>query len=259
MAIEFFKYQGAGNDFVMIDNREGGFKNDTKLVAQLCDRKFGIGADGLILLQKPEQPDDDFRMVYFNADGRESTMCGNGGRCIVDFAHYLGIFDTSTTFSAIDGTHKAALENGLVKLQMQDVAEIQKVESDYFLNTGSPHHVVFATAIQQLNVPKEGAAIRHNNRYKPDGTNVNFAETKTNFLFVRTFERGVEDETLACGTGVTAVALAAHYSGKVKQNEVAIKTPGGELSVSFEPTDNGYKNIWLTGPAEMVFKGQTSC
>lgn len=264
MTIPFYKYQGTGNDFILIDNRSMVFKNDTKLIERLCNRKFGIGADGLILLETPENGENDFRMVYFNADGNESSMCGNGGRCVVDFANKLGVIAEKTSFSAIDGEHKAILEDGLVRLQMQDVPKITQTNNAYFLDTGSPHHVVFTSEVKKLDVKKEGAKIRNNETYKEKGVNVNFASLDAardeNCFFVRTFERGVEDETLSCGTGVTAVALAAHFSEKTSASTVFIETLGGKLSVSFEVKGSGsYENIWLNGPVEMVFKGEITC
>lgn len=261
MKLTFFKYQGTGNDFVMVDNRENKIsKNDTKLINHLCDRKFGIGADGLILLENSEYPEDDFKMVYFNADGNESSMCGNGGRCLVAFAKFLGIVQDSARFTAIDGTHEASIKEGMVSLKMQDVKLVEKNDDFVFLDTGSPHHVIFSEDINSKDVKREGAAVRYSNRYAAVGTNVNFVEALSidNFL-VRTYERGVEDETLSCGTGVTAVALAAYDSGKTHSRKVNLKTPGGELSVSFKKTENGYQDIWLSGPAKQVFKGEIEC
>lgn len=262
MEIHFYKYQGTGNDFILIDNRTKFFKNDTKLIAHLCDRKFGIGADGLILLENPKNHEEDFEMIYFNADGKESSMCGNGGRCAVAFANLLGIIGQETVFSAIDGTHHARIENGQVRLQMKDVPEIMQTNETYFLDTGSPHHIVFTSDLETLDVKTEGAKIRNNETYREEGVNVNFVShgpaRNVNIFFVRTFERGVEDETLSCGTGVTAVALAAHFSGKTSDEIIQIKTLGGALSVSFTPTQRRgcYENIWLSGPAELVFEGE---
>lgn len=262
MELSFYKYQGTGNDFVMIDNRQNVLsKNNTNLIKNLCDRKFGIGADGLILLEKSDNLGEDFEMVYFNSDGRESSMCGNGGRCIVAFAHFLGIVKEKAAFTAIDGYHKATIDNGQVSLKMTDVEEVEEKNDAVFLNTGSPHHVVFLEELASLEVKKEGAAIRYSEEYdRAGGTNVNFAEPldKTT-LRVRTYERGVEDETLSCGTGVTAVALAAYATGRVESRSVNLETPGGQLTVSFEPEENGFRNIWLTGPAKQVFKGIIPC
>ncbi|MFD1096561.1 diaminopimelate epimerase [Salegentibacter chungangensis] len=262
MKLTFYKYQGTGNDFVMIDNRQEIIsKNNTKLISRLCDRKFGIGADGLILLEHPERAEDDFKMVYFNADGNQSSMCGNGGRCLVAFAKFLGIIKEEASFTAIDGPHKAKTNNGLVSLQMQNVDEVNQTGNTSFLDTGSPHHIVFTKNVKDLDVKVEGATIRYSEEYRNGGTNVNFAEPEEeNTFLVRTYERGVEDETLSCGTGVTAVAIAANSSGRANGNNIKLIAPGGELSVSFEKSSTGaYENVWLTGPAEMVFKGEMEC
>ncbi|MDT0688307.1 diaminopimelate epimerase [Salegentibacter sp. F188] len=263
MKIQFYKYQGTGNDFVMIDNRQELLsKKDTKIVKRLCDRKFGIGADGLILLENPDAEGDDFKMLYFNSDGNESSMCGNGGRCLVAFAKFLGVIEDEAVFTAVDGPHKATVSDGMVSLQMQNVEEIRKFGNVCFLNTGSPHHVVFTKNVKDLKVKEEGAAIRYSDVYMNNGgTNVNFVEAEENDTFlVRTYERGVEDETLSCGTGVTAVAIAANASGRTNGNTIRLIVPGGELSVSFEKKEEGqYENIWLTGPAEQVFKGEIEC
>lgn len=261
MKLTFYKYQGTGNDFVMIDNRDLKLsKNNTKLVKKLCDRKFGIGADGLILLENSENPEDDFKMVYFNADGNESSMCGNGGRCLVAFARFLGIIEESARFTAVDGVHDASIKNGIVSLKMQDVEKVTHNKEFLFLDTGSPHHVVFTEGIATLDIKKEGAGIRYSDRYKKGGTNVNFVEGMSEDSFsVRTYERGVEDETLSCGTGVTAVALAARAAGRTNSDKVKLITPGGELFVNFRKTGSGYSDIWLSGPAEQVFKGEIVC
>ena len=261
MKLTFYKYQGTGNDFVMIDNRDQKIsKNDTKLINRLCDRKFGVGADGLILLENSEYPEDDFKMVYFNADGNESSMCGNGGRCLVAYAKFLNIIENSAQFTAIDGVHEAMISDEIVSLKMQDVAKVNKNEDFLFLNTGSPHHISFSENIGMKDIKKEGAAIRYSERYGKAGTNVNFVEAVSADSFsVRTYERGVEDETLSCGTGVTAVAIAAYEAGKTKSEKVRLITPGGELSVKFRKDENGYSDIWLSGPAVQVFKGEIVC
>ncbi|PZD77906.1 diaminopimelate epimerase [Mesonia sp. K7] len=259
MNLKFYKYQGTGNDFVMIDNRDLTFKNDTKIINFLCDRRFGIGADGLILLNPPEREEDDFTMVYFNADGKESSMCGNGGRCIVSFAKFLGIFGKETIFTAVDGVHEAKIDGESVSLKMQDVTEVRDNAIGTFVNTGSPHHIAFKSDVESLDVKTLGAKIRHDKIYQPGGTNVNFVEMVGDKIVMRTFERGVEDETFSCGTGVTAAALAAYEKGKINRKTIEVITQGGNLSVSFEKNDSGYQNIWLTGPAKQVYQGEISC
>ncbi|SEM11567.1 diaminopimelate epimerase [Aquimarina amphilecti] len=261
MNLTFYKYQGTGNDFVIIDNRKSTLsKNNTKLFARLCDRKFGIGADGLMLLELPQNEDDDFTMVYFNADGNESTMCGNGGRCLVAFAAFLGVIDNTAVFTAIDGKHKAEIKNGLVHLQMQNVSKIEQYDSHLFLDTGSPHHVTMVNNLVSFDVTNVGREIRNGAPYFDKGSNVNFVEKESDGLFsVRTYERGVEDETLSCGTGVTAVALSMHKTKMTDKEEVSVKTPGGSLKVTFKETESGYEDIFLIGPAEQVFKGEITC
>lgn len=251
----FYKYQGTGNDFIIIDNRQNHFdKRNTKLIAHLCDRRFGIGADGLILLEKHDEV--DFKMVYFNADGNESTMCGNGGRCIIAFANYLGIIDKNAIFEAIDGFHNAIIEDDVIKLQMQDVKGIHNTNQYVFLDTGSPHHVKLGEGVETLDVKQEGAKIRFSKPYANEGTNVNFVEKVDNETFlVRTYERGVEDETLSCGTGVTAVAIAMHYIGETEKNLISLNTKGGDLKVAFEKQGDSYVNVWLIGRATKVYKG----
>ncbi|AIY14872.1 diaminopimelate epimerase [Cellulophaga baltica] len=255
MKLTFYKFQGTGNDFVMVDNRQNIFdKENTERIAFLCDRRFGIGADGLILLEN--EKDLDFKMVYFNSDGNESTMCGNGGRCLVAFAKHLGIIKDSASFNAIDGLHKASIKEGLVSLQMKDVEEIKEKPNAVFLDTGSPHHVQMVTGLEDYQVKKEGARLRYG-VYGEKGSNINFVEQidATSFS-VRTYERGVEDETLSCGTGVTAAAIAMHKTGKTTNSEVFIKALGGDLNIKFEVNNKVYSNVFLTGPAKFVFKGE---
>jgi len=254
MQISFYKYQGTGNDFVLIDNRQQKFpKNNTTLVAQICDRKFGVGADGLILLE--QHPSKDFSMIYFNADGNQSTMCGNGGRCIVHFAAFLGIIETKTDFMAIDGTHHATLQGDTVALIMKDVTHIENHRQHSFLNTGSPHHVELVTNLEDINVVEKGRALRYNH-YGPLGANINFVSKIAEDTFgVRTYERGVEDETLSCGTGVTAVALAMFDTNQTTLTKLHLKTTGGDLSVCFDKKDQTFTNIALSGPAIQVFNG----
>ncbi|HEA30205.1 MAG TPA: diaminopimelate epimerase [Leeuwenhoekiella sp.] len=253
MPIPFYKYQGTGNDFIMIDNRDKLFsKNDTKLVQQLCNRKFGIGADGLILLENHN--DLDFTMVYYNADGT-SSMCGNGGRCVVAFANQLGIIEDKAHFEAIDGAHEAHIRDGQVHLKMNDVEKILEKDTYIFIDTGSPHHIEFRDNLSEINVKAEGSTIRYSSLYGQKGSNINFVSAQDTAFAVRTYERGVEDETLSCGTGVTAVALAMHHLGKTDKNTVKINAVGGELNVSFKKTATGYTDIHLIGPANFVFEG----
>jgi diaminopimelate epimerase len=211
MKLNFYKYQGTGNDFVMIDNRTNFFpKNDVTMINQLCDRRFGIGGDGLILLENDAET--DFRMVYFNSDGNQSSMCGNGGRCLVAFAKQLNMIQNKATFNAIDGLHYAEInENNIVSLQMADVKKLKINENFVFLNTGSPHHIELVENLETYNVKENGAKIRYSNLYGMEGSNVNFvSQIAENEFKIRTYERGVEDETLSCGTGATATAIAMY-------------------------------------------------
>lgn len=255
MNIPFYKYQGTGNDFVLIDNRNNLFDRERRdLVASICHRRFGIGADGFILLQNKEGY--DFEMVYYNADGNESTMCGNGGRCIVQFAYDLGVIGSQTRFLAVDGPHDAQVSDGLVHLHMIDVRPMaEKGTNAYFLNTGSPHYVEHVQNIEQFPVVDSGKKIRYSDAFQPGGTNVNFMQEVDGALFVRTYERGVEDETYSCGTGVTAAAIAASVLGKT--SPVSVKTLGGDLRVSYtKNTDGSYSDVYLIGPAVKVFQGE---
>lgn len=253
--MNFFKYQGTGNDFIMIDDRDGIFPaSDQAFVERLCHRRFGIGADGLILLQN--DPEYDFRMVYFNADGAEGSMCGNGGRCIVRFAHDLGLFEKKTRFIAVDGGHVAVVDGENISLKMSDVSGIENRGGLTFLNTGSPHVVQFVDDLESLDVVADGRSIRYSEPFQPGGTNVNFAQiVDANTLFVRTYERGVEDETYSCGTGVTAVALVAHQQLSMS-DPIHIQTIGGNLSVSFQyQGEDVFESIHLIGPAKRVYSG----
>jgi len=255
--MKFYKYQGTGNDFIMIDNRKKFFpKEKTDFITTLCNRNFGIGADGLILLE--EDIETDFRMIYYNSDGNQSSMCGNGGRCIVNFAQKLEIIKKQTTFIATDGTHFAITKkNNVVALQMQNIDTIKTAENYVFLNTGSPHHVVLTDYLEDMDVKTEGAKIRYSNLYqKIAGSNVNFVEQLgENYFSIRTYERGVENETLSCGTGSVAVAIAMHETKKTASNTIKIKTKGGNLMVSFEYKKGNYTNIFLEGTACCVFEG----
>jgi diaminopimelate epimerase len=258
MKINFAKYQGTGNDFVMIDNRQNIFpKDNTALIKRLCDRRFGIGADGLLLLENDSET--DFRMVYYNSDGNESSMCGNGGRCLVAFAKKLMVVEgNEIVFNATDGLHHATvLDNGLISLQMKDV-DFVKVENDFvFMNTGSPHHVMMVETLNDYDVKKEGSKIRYSTLYGQTGSNVNFVKQLSDTHFaLRTYERGVEDETLSCGTGATATAIAMNAIGKTSSQHIQLKVEGGMLEVSFVKVGEAYTNVFLQGPAVFVFEGE---
>ena len=257
MKTEFFKYQGTGNDFVIIDNRNGhDLKLTKEMIKDLCDRRFGIGADGLMLLN--DKPGYDFEMVYYNADGREGSMCGNGGRCLIKFAESLGMQKELYKFIATDGEHEAKIDgNGIVCLKMNDVDVILSHHGDFMVDTGSPHYVKLVPQLASLDVFKKGRDIRYSREFEKEGINVNFVEQldEPDKIFVRTYERGVENETLSCGTGVTAAALVCFHNEN-GFNEVEVKTLGGRLNVEFDRVEDGkFRNIWLCGPAERVFNG----
>ena len=257
MIIEFYKYQGTGNDFIMIDDRENAF--DTKnrqLIAALCERRMGIGADGLILLRSHAKL--DFEMIYFNSDGNESSMCGNGGRCIVAFAKMLEIISNETIFIAFDGEHKAKITKDEIYLQMQDVSKVEGVGDGLVLDTGSPHYIEIVDSLDSLDINKEGEKISNSTLFKEEGINVNFVLDAAD-LEIRTYERGVEAETLSCGTGVVATVIAMHYANCIEENLIDVKTKGGELSVSFEEFNGTYRNIWLSGEVGMVYVGEFEC
>jgi diaminopimelate epimerase len=256
MTLKFYKYQGTGNDFVMIDNRDLSFPSINKsLITQLCDRKFGIGADGLILLQN--HPSSDFEMIYFNSDGTTSTMCGNGGRCIVAFAKFLKIIKNQTNFMASDGLHFATIKNNQIALQMIDVNNVKLVNDYTYVYTGSPHHIIEVENLEKINVNQYGAAIRYSNLYGNEGCNVNFVKQINDHSFqIRTYERGVEAETLSCGTGATATAIAMFHNQKTKSNCIDIGVLGGKLQIKFQVEGNEYKNVFLIGQALKVFYGE---
>ncbi len=257
MKIEFTKYQGAGNDFILIDNQTLSFptKGRTSLIQAMCSRKFGIGSDGLILIQKHHTA--DFYMEFYNPDGSQS-FCGNGSRCAVIFAKELGLSKDNGHFLSRNGkSDYRILDSKTVKLKMFDVKNIETGNDYYFMDTGSPHYILFSEAVSQIDIVPEAHKIRYNNRFKEVGTNVNYVEQIANGIKVRTYERGVEAETLACGTGVTACAIAQYLHSKQAQQsfEMNIKTKGGDLSVSFRNNDKKFTDIYLTGPATFVFKG----
>lgn len=253
MLIPFSKYHGTGNDFIMIDNRSLNLKLAQTQIAELCNRRFGIGADGLILL---EIENDVVKMVYYNSDGAPSSMCGNGGRCFVAFCQKLEILSDSGEFEAVDGMHPFKMTDDFVSLKMGNVKSIETINDAVFLDTGSPHYVKVLDDILDLDLISEAHKIRYNSRFKEKGTNVNFIELMDGIFHIRTYERGVEDETLSCGTGATACAIAMHYQGQITETSIPIKVLGGKLEIAFEPQLGGaYSNIWLTGPTASVFEG----
>lgn len=256
MTLSFYKYHGTGNDFIIIDNRAGNIELSKQQVNKLCNRHFSIGADGLMLMNNSKY---DFEMKYYNADGNEGSMCGNGGRCMVQFVYDMGLHKREYNFTAVDGEHQASIEdNGWIDLKMKDVEGIHVSDfSDYILDTGSPHYVKTVSNIWNYDVIKEGREIRYSRHFAKEGINVNFTQVDDEGdISVRTYERGVEDETLSCGTGVTAAALVfAHNDNGF--NRVEVKTLGGNLAVEFDKIgDTSFKNIWLCGPAVCVFKGE---
>ena len=253
MNLSFYKYQGTGNDFVMIDNRTKIFpKDEINKILQISDRHFGIGADGIILIENDDN--FDFKMIYFNADGSQ-TFCGNGARCAVAFAKYLNIIQQKTTFLAVDGKHFAEIKDDIISLQMINVDDIKVNEDSVFMHTGTQHHVEMVKELENYPVFDNGKKIR--NSYDFPGSNVNFVQQLNDTTFrVRTYEKGVEDETLACGTGVTAVAIAMHKTNKTKSNSISLPVEGGNLEVSFDENNGVYTNVFLKGPAKFVFKGE---
>lgn len=257
MKLRFYKYHGNGNDFILIDNRSGQVKNLSRsTVEKLCHRRFGIGADGFILMNKSAQY--DFEMQYFNSDGRESTMCGNGGRCMVQFAADLGLAQNKTRFLAIDGPHEGVIgTDKSISVKMIDVKGFEQKGVDYVINTGSPHYVKFVSNVDGINVSDAGKKIRNEAEFAREGINVNFVEENADALKVRTYERGVEDETYSCGTGVVAAALVSSVRQKKNngQHTVRLSTPGGEFEVSFQKMNEHFSDIWLTGGVEFVFEG----
>ncbi len=256
MNLHFYKYQGCGNDFIILDNRSKKINLNTQQINKLCNRHFGIGADGLMLLEN--EKGYDFKMVYYNSDGKESSLCGNGSRCITAFAKQLNIIKDSARFMAIDGEHESQIEDKIISLKMNDVPLIEKHTDYYYLNTGSPHVVKWIENIDTYPVFEEGKKIRYDTSFKSGGgTNVNFIQLKDDKLFIRTYERGVENETLACGTGVTATALVEAMTNNTGYtNFCDVVTLGGNLTVIYQKQDDGsFTDIWLKGPATFVFEG----
>jgi len=259
MLLQFYKFQANGNDFVLIDDQKRRFPVNIELIARLCHRHFGIGADGLMLLRSSDAY--DFDMQYFNSDGKPAEMCGNGGRSIAALAFMTGIAGKNMRFSAPDGIHDAYIEGVSadnrvfdVSLKMQDVDVVKALDDGWFLNTGVPHFVRFVSHVEEVNVPALGRELRNDVRFSPAGTNVNFVEIQKDSLFVRTYERGVEDETLSCGTGVTASALASFL--KTGEKASTIHTRGGDFQVGFRKNNDRFEEVWLRGPAEQVFNGE---
>ena len=256
MKIKFQKYQGTGNDFIIVDNTNLTFPSENNsLIKRLCDRKYGIGCDGLILIEPSKS--SDFSMNYYNSDGNLGSMCGNGARCSVKFAQNLNIINDNTVFTAFDGLHDASIFDDIITLSMKSVRNIKSFGDDLFLDTGSPHYVKTVQNLNDYKVYENGKKIRNSSLFDKKGVNVNFVEQiSENEFLVRTYERGVEGETLSCGTGVTAVALAMFKSGKTDSKEVKLKTKGGELSVKFDCSGEKYFDIQLSGKVEMVFSGE---
>ena len=252
--IKFYKYQGAGNDFIIIDNLAKQFTGDKiEFAKKWCNRKFGIGSDGIIFIEL--DPATDFEMDFYNPDGTQS-FCGNGSRCAVAFAKKLGLVESQCVFKAVDGNHSAKIEGDVFHILMSEVSEITKVEGDLVLDTGSPHYIKFCSSIENLDIVREGRSIRNSSEYKAQGINVNFIEKMSDLgIRLRTYERGVEDETLACGTGATAAAISFAEVEEISKGTIAVKVEGGNLKVSFEKGERGYSNIWLIGPALEVFNG----
>lgn len=257
MRLAFVKYQGAGNDFIIVDAWHQPVDLTRSQILQLCDRHFGVGADGLMMIRPIHGY--EFEMVYFNSDGNPGSMCGNGGRCLVDYALRAGLVNgPEVRFLASDGPHEAVvLKPGMVRLKMIDVDPIHRENDGYLLNTGSPHYVQVVDGLPGLDVVQEGRKVRYSAHFAETGVNVNFMDWSDGILHVRTYERGVEAETLSCGTGVTACALMAYHLGlNDGQTSITVQTPGGLLSVSFVPENGSFRNVWLEGPAGYVFKGE---
>jgi diaminopimelate epimerase len=251
-ALHFHKFQGTGNDFLLVDNLEGVWKFSVDQIVRLCHRKFGIGSDGLILLER--HPELDFKMNFFNPDGSQS-FCGNGSRCAVRFALELGLITNRCRFSAIDGTHEAVVHEEEIRIHMHDVKEWSGTEKEFVLNTGSPHWLQVVNDVQEVNMVGVGRSVRYSDRFAPDGINVNVMETGDGAIRMRTYERGVEDETLSCGTGVTAAGLVYGILHP-EAGGVKVETPGGTLRVEWKQNQGVFTDIWLIGPAQKVFEGK---
>lgn len=255
MQLKFSKYHGTGNDFILVYDHNDSFSLSQSSVKKICDRRYGVGADGLIIITKTLEA--DFKMIYYNADGYEGSMCGNGARCAVSFAKNVELIQNQCKFLAYDGMHKGLiLENGLVSIEMVDVSLIELRNNIWKIDTGSPHLICFRDTVSEIDVKHEGASIRNSSNYIEDGINVNFVQFSKNEIFVRTYERGVEDETLSCGTGAIASAIATYESGLSNSNRVNVNVLGGQLEVLFTKVGSKYSNIHLIGPTKFVFKGE---
>ena len=255
MQLNFSKYHGTGNDFIMVYNHNNSYCLSQSDVKKMCNRRYGVGADGLIIIEKTLGA--DFKMIYYNADGFVGSMCGNGARCAVSFANELGLIQNQCEFSAYDGLHKGLiLENGLVSIEMVDVSLIEVQNNIWKIDTGSPHLIFFRDTVTEIDVKHEGASIRNSSDYIEDGINVNFVQLTKNELFIRTYERGVEDETLSCGTGAIASVIAAYESGLLNSNRIKVNVLGGQLEVSFYKVGSKYSNIHLIGPTKFLFNGE---
>ena len=255
MKIKFEKYESGGNDFVLIDNRNKLYDLNSDKIKKICTRNFGVGSDGLIILKNSKIA--DFKMIYYNSDGQSSSLCGNGTRCLFSFTLSLGIIEKTAKIETSEGIYIATISNrNLVSLKMKNIDDVFLFDNKAYLNSGSPHHIEMIEDLNKISVKKLGSSIRFSSRYSPNGTNVNFFNKINDEKFeIRTYERGVEDETLSCGTGATAVAIAVHAMGLTTKSEITIQTRGGELIISFEVSETGYKNICLEGPSKFVFKG----
>ncbi len=256
MKLKFEKYESGGNDFVLIDDRKNNYNLTTSKIKNICSRNFGVGSDGFIVLKSSSIA--DIKMLYYNSNGLPSSLCGNGTRCLFSFSLSLGIIEKTAKIETSEGVFSASIsDNKLVSLKMKNIDDIILFENKAYLNSGSPHHVEMTNDLNKISVKEMGSSIRFSNRYLPNGTNVNFCSKISDKKFeIRTYERGVENETLSCGTGATAVAIAVHAMGLTKKNRIIIQTRGGELIISFQVSETGYKNIFLEGPTRFVFKGE---
>ncbi len=257
MRIPFYKYQATANDFVIINQMVVPYLQEPSidLISGICDRRLGVGADGLMIIAPSLIA--DFKMIYYNSDGRLSSMCGNGGRAIAHLAHDLKLCKSECTFEAVDGIHEVVILGDEIRLKMIDVLEYQKKGAAYIIDTGSPHYISRVRNVEEIDLISEAHKIRYNDNYKTDGININFYHKNENHIVVRTYERGVEDETYSCGTGVTAVAIAEVLEQRGGNGDHAVKvmTKGGLLTVNFRRSSDFFTDVWLSGPAIKAFDG----